>query len=96
MFKRGKRLLLLVALLWGLLLADPLFAQREVSFVTPREFEVGRFPISTAVGDINGDGIEDLAVANSSNVSILLGNGDGTFERVQDIGAGRNPHAITI
>ena len=35
-----------------------------------------------AVGDFNGDGKPDLAVANdgSNNVSVLLGNGDGTFQ----------------
>ena len=38
-----------------------------------------------AVGDFNGDGRADLAVTNGSNgvystVSILLGNGDGTFQ----------------
>ena len=34
-----------------------------------------------AIGDFNGDGIEDLAVANYGydNVSILLGNGAGGF-----------------
>ena len=34
-------------------------------------------------GDFNGDGNPDLAVANSSSsvVSILLGNGDGTFQK---------------
>ncbi len=41
----------------------------------------GKIPLSIAVGDFNGDGKLDLAVVNSGdrNVSILLGNGDGTF-----------------
>ncbi len=41
----------------------------------------GDFPGSVAVGDFNGDGFVDLAVANGycHFVSILLGNGDGTF-----------------
>ena len=42
---------------------------------------VGRIPYGVAVADFNRDGKPDLAVANqfSSSVSILLGNGDGTF-----------------
>jgi hypothetical protein len=42
---------------------------------------VGNFPQAVKTGDFNGDGIQDLAVANAKDdtISILLGNGDGTF-----------------
>ena len=30
-------------------------------------------------GDFNGDGILDLATVNGNSISVLLGNGDGTF-----------------
>src|SRR2546428_148133 len=45
----------------------------------------GTNAISLAVADFNGDGKLDLAVGslsagNTSQVSILLGNGDGTFQ----------------
>jgi hypothetical protein len=40
-----------------------------------------------AEGDFNGDGIGDLATStfNSTQVSILLGNGDGTFRKQADL-----------
>ncbi len=42
---------------------------------------VGSEPAALAVGDFNGDGKLDLAVANfhDNTVSVLLGNGNGTF-----------------
>jgi len=42
---------------------------------------VGSFPYSMTVGDMNGDGKLDVATVNSgsNNVTVLLGNGDGTF-----------------
>ena len=41
-------------------------------------------------GDFNGDGRTDLAVANygSNDVSVLLGNGDGTFQDPGDLRGG--------
>jgi hypothetical protein len=45
------------------------------------------------MGDFNGDGIPDLAVTNryDGSLSILLGNGDGTFPVAQNFPAGSEP-----
>jgi Bacterial Ig-like domain/FG-GAP-like repeat/RTX calcium-binding nonapeptide repeat (4 copies)/FG-GAP repeat len=49
-------------------------------------FQVGSIPSSVTSADFNGDRKADLAVTNQSshNVSVLLGNGDGTFQAKQD------------
>jgi hypothetical protein len=54
---------------------------RPVSFAQNVEFAVGQSPNSVSVGDLNGDGAPDLAVANSNSqsVSVLLGDGAGSF-----------------
>lgn len=41
----------------------------------------GNFPEAVKIGDFNGDGLQDLVVANAhdNTLSVLLGNGDGTF-----------------
>jgi dienelactone hydrolase len=53
-----------------------------------------------AVGDFNRDGQLDLAVANqgSDNVSVLLGNGDGTFRTVVNYstGPGSFPRSVAV
>ena len=56
-------------------------------------YVTGITPNSVAVADFNGDGKLDLVVggANSDNVnvvSVLLGNGDGTFQAAVNYGAG--------
>ena len=59
-------------------------------------FTAGGFPASVAVADLNGDGRQDLAVANCEGASILLGNGDGTFGPATQFYAGTNPIAIAV
>jgi hypothetical protein len=51
------------------------------SFANGSPITVGNFPQAVKIGDFNGDGLQDLAVANAKDntISILLGNGDGTF-----------------
>src|SRR5262245_29695172 len=53
-----------------------------VAFHPAVPYGAGDGPFSVAVGDFNGDTKRDLAVANenSDNVSVLLGNGDGSFQ----------------
>ena len=46
------------------------------------DYGVGELPQALAVADVNGDGKDDLAVANKldKTVSILFGDGDGSFQ----------------
>ena len=53
-----------------------------LSFADANVFVTGTNPYSVTVGDFNADGNLDLAVANmtNNNISVLLGNCDGTFQ----------------
>ena len=61
------------------------------------DFATGLFPNSVAVGDFNGDGKPDLALANGSGtVSVLLGNGDGTFQPHVEYPAGPGAFSVAV
>src|SRR5260370_42217154 len=61
----------------------------EVS-APPQNFGAGLAPQSVTVGDVDGDGVPDLLVANSitDNLSVILGNGDGSFRSARSYAAG--------
>jgi len=89
--------LLLFSLLSQAVGTDTL-AQPSVFFLSRQDFGAGDGPISVAVADFNADLRPDLAVANggSNNVSILLGNGDGTFAAARNFGAGDGPNSVAV
>lgn len=72
------------------------------TFKSPVTYAAGAFPISVSVGDFNGDGKLDLVVANNNfgstggTVSVLLGNGDGTFQAQSQYNTGNNPDSVVV
>ncbi len=67
-------------------------------FATDVLYGAGDEPKAVVIGDLDGDGDPDLAVANqfSNNVSVLLNNGDGTFTAGVLYGAGDFPESVAI
>ena len=68
------------------------------TFAPKVDYCTGSFPTSVFSADVEGDGDNDLAVANgnSHNVSVLLNNRDGTFAPKVDYDAGRFPFSVFI
>ncbi len=79
-------------------LLAPAVQAQDVSFVAPLNFAAESRAGFAAVGDFNGDGRLDLAVANrySNYISVLLGNGDGSFQAARSFGTARQPASVAV
>lgn len=80
-----------------------LLGNGDGTFEMPRAFVgVNGQPVWIGVADLNGDGAFDLVSAasftfdNGGGLSVLLGNGDGTFQPAQSFASGDAPNQVAI
>ncbi|HEV3263616.1 MAG TPA: VCBS repeat-containing protein, partial [Gemmataceae bacterium] len=71
------------------------------TFRSAGAYVTGNRPYAVVAGDFNGDGNLDLAVANGGStgddtVSVLLGNGDGTFQAPVNYAVDANPKGLAV
>jgi uncharacterized repeat protein (TIGR01451 family) len=73
-------------------------AGAESGLSAPTTYATGAGPNALVYGDFNGDGKIDLATVNSTanTVSVLLGNGDGTFQGKVDYAVGAQPLSLVV
>jgi hypothetical protein len=82
----------------GLTGVSILLGNGDGTFQAQVDYATGDDAFSTVVGDFNGDGKLDIAVASysSANVSVLLGNGDGTFQTHVDYSTAGQPTWVAV
>jgi hypothetical protein len=80
-----------------------LLGNGDGTFQPQQTYAVGSYPDSVAVADLNNDGKPDIVVANFSysdspdqTVSVLLGNGDGTFQPQKTVIVGLGPSGVAV
>ncbi|MBF0462794.1 MAG: VCBS repeat-containing protein, partial [Magnetococcales bacterium] len=63
---------------------------------THTDYDTGASPFFVTTADVNGDGHPDILTANfnGGNISVLLGNGDGTFQTRTDVAVGYHPNGM--
>ena len=69
-----------------------------LSFLAPVNYNVELGPSFIAVSDLNGDGTPDIVTANdgANSLSVLLANGDGSFQPATSYPVGTYPRNILV
>lgn len=75
----------------------------NLTFQSLKTYPTGNFTASVVLADVNLDGRPDLVVVNTEggnagtgSISILLGNGDGTFQAAVDYATGNSPTTAAV
>ena len=69
---------------------------QDVCFEAPRTYAAGAWPHSVYAADLDRDNDIDVAVANyhGGGVSVLLNNGDGSYQAAADYPTGDYPVSV--
>lgn len=79
-----------------------LFGKGDGTFQSAKNIAIGKNCTNLVAGDFNGDRNDDLAlvrqgdptVSDDGDITIFLGNGDGTFRQGQVLTPGKNPVVV--
>ena len=82
----------------GKLFVETLEARTVPAFLAPVDYPIGTYPIGVISADFDGDSVPDLATANyyAHQVSVFLGNPDGSLQAALNASTGDYPISLAV